>query len=333
MLNGSLSYGLRSPLMGAIQTVHRGEAAVVVILLTHVARGANVNYFSDNHNFVDAFKKGFDFCRTTLNSDIYIEIFTLIHQKGIVFTPHWMPSHLLEDPKRKRCKSKDPKPTPDWVQRWHIIGNYHADLMATEACKAFDVEDHLAYPIISRAREIKLVQARISSIICHLPHRPKVKNPPKVPRSTPTTEQLLFSSSHTFSFSGTSFQKLAKSHTKLTCMECRASCSFASGQLKAFLKAECLPCLIEADDRVHGNITINDIVSHFTHKLILAGDTYVCVACGYRATDRINKLQHPCNPNTNTYYKKHNIELTEAGGAFFPDAAASFKRDKGDASP
>ncbi len=70
MHEGSLQFGLKTYLTGAIQTVHRGEAAIVVVLLSHLVHGACVSYFSDNSYFVDTYNKGYDHCRRTLNADI-----------------------------------------------------------------------------------------------------------------------------------------------------------------------------------------------------------------------------------------------------------------------
>ena len=112
MQGSACQFGLKSNLRGDIQTVHRGEAAVALVLLGHLQNGSVVNYYGDNETCEDTFNKGCEHCRTTLNADIFQDIFCSINSKGISFSPHWMPSHLLEDPERRRKKSKNPKPVP-----------------------------------------------------------------------------------------------------------------------------------------------------------------------------------------------------------------------------
>ncbi len=71
---------------------------------------------------------------------------------------------------------------PGWVEHWHKVGNNYADLLAKEACKIFDVVDSLAAPVIRRINDLKLIQKRLASIVCHLPNRPKVPRVPPAPR-------------------------------------------------------------------------------------------------------------------------------------------------------
>ncbi len=223
-----------------------------------------------------------------------------------------MPSHLPEDPERKRCKSKDPMPIPDWAQLWHKLGNHHADLLATEAGKTFALHEDIANPIIQRVSELQLIQKRLASIICYMPHRPKNHRSPKIRRPIETLDELLRMSNHSFSPDWAGFSTLAKSG-KLQCVACHGSCMTKSRGIKAFLKGECAPCVLDPDFRVHGTISINNAVSHHTHKLILSGKTYVCTMCGYKATERLSKLKYACHPNLKSSYKGANLKAVEDG--------------------
>ena len=51
-----------------------------------------------------------------------------------------------------------------------MVGNSHADIWATDACKIFDVKPDLADLIFKRINNLKLVQKRLASIICHHLH-------------------------------------------------------------------------------------------------------------------------------------------------------------------
>ncbi len=98
-------FGLKTYLVGEVQTVHRAEAAIVLVLLGLLAENYVVTYYGDNENSVDSFNKGYEYCRTTLDADIFQDMFCLLARKRISFKPFWMPSHLLEDPERKRNKN------------------------------------------------------------------------------------------------------------------------------------------------------------------------------------------------------------------------------------
>ncbi len=143
---------------------------VAVVLLLHVAEDTVINLYWD---FVESFHNGYEHCRRILNADVYGERFMLSSTERITFRTYWMPSHLLEDPEMSRKKSKNPMPTPGWVEMWHKLGNNHADVLAADACKRFDLNSRVADPIIERAQQVKIIQKRIASIICHLPSLPK----------------------------------------------------------------------------------------------------------------------------------------------------------------
>ncbi len=176
----------------------------------------------------------------------------------------------------------------------------HANLSrwpsVSEACRIYDIKKHIAQAVVDWAHEIKLIQRKLASIICHMPNGPKDQRPPKVLRSKPTINELICNSNHTFLPDWASFSMLARSG-KLTCVSYNAACNASSLGIKTFLQGECMPFIMDSDTRIHGTISINNAVWHFTHKLILSRNTYVCTACGFRATERLSKLKDACQPN------------------------------------
>ncbi len=303
MQGSSCLFGLKTFLRNSIQTVHRGEAEAALVLIMHLEDHAVVDYFGDNQSFVDNFNKGYEYCRTTLNADIYQEIFRLIGSKCIKFIPHWMPSHLLSDPERKRKRSKKPKPVPDWVEYWHKVGNDHADGLASEACKSFEVDAGLAQPVIDRVSDLKLIQRRLASVICHLPSRPKVPRLKPIPRPSVTFDDMFHMSSHTFLPINSTFSWLSR-FGMLSCACCHASCSTKSNRLKAFLTGTCNPVRVQGSTQrfLSGTISINGAHSHPSHKLQISGSYYVCVACGFKASKRLYNLKDPCLPQRRSSY-------------------------------
>ena len=110
-----------------------------------------------------------------------------------------MLSHLLDDPDRKRKRStKNPRPILDWIQHWHKVGNNHADILASEARERFDLDGAVAKPVVVRVEQLKLIQKRIASIICHLPSRPKQPRVKPIPMPRVSQDDLFSVSSHSF---------------------------------------------------------------------------------------------------------------------------------------
>ncbi len=68
-VSGVFHFGLYCSLIGTVQTVPRAEVTTALVLLLHLTPNSEVNFYSDNKVFVDAFHKGFDYCRGILNSD------------------------------------------------------------------------------------------------------------------------------------------------------------------------------------------------------------------------------------------------------------------------
>ncbi len=314
-MNGSTCmFGLKSYLMGKVQTVHRGEAAIVLVLIGHLADNSVVNYYGDNENFVDCFNKGYEHCRQTLNADIYQDIFLLLSRKNISFAPYWMPSHLLDDPDRRRKKSKDPKPVPAWVEHWHKVGNNNADILASEACKRFDVSAELADPIINRIKQLKLIQNRLASIIRHLPERPRVPRPPRAPRRRVTLDEIFHTSSHVFLPANSSLGWLSK-FGRLSCASCHASCSTKSAGFRAFLAGSRTPCRVQEDRHriLGGVISMNGAVSHPSHTLHIVGKCFVCSGCGYKASQKLHNLKSECVPRRRTDHGNAVLKAVEDG--------------------
>ncbi len=85
MQGSACQFGLKSYLRGDIQTIHRGEAAVALVLLGHLQNGSVVNYYGDNETCEDTFNKGCEHCRTTLNADIFRTYFVQLIQRVSLF--------------------------------------------------------------------------------------------------------------------------------------------------------------------------------------------------------------------------------------------------------
>ncbi len=56
MQGTSCLFGLKIYLAHNIQTVHRAEAAIALVLILQLAEGAVVNYFGANENFIQSLR-------------------------------------------------------------------------------------------------------------------------------------------------------------------------------------------------------------------------------------------------------------------------------------
>ncbi len=212
-----------------------------------------------------------------------------------------MPSHLLEDPERRRKCSKDPKPIPSWVQHWHKLGNQHADILAAEACKRFDVAEELADPIINRISQLKLIQKRLAAIICHLPERPKVPKLPKVRQRRVTLDDLFATTSHVLLPANSTLGWFSR-FGSLSCASCHGSCSIKSAGFRAFLAGSCILLKIQEERRriLGGAISMNGAVSHPSHALKIVDKYYACEHCGFKASNKLQNLKYVCAPRRRT---------------------------------
>ncbi len=182
LLEGSFNFGLYCALIGTVQTVPHAEVTAALVLLLHLAPNTVVNCYSDNKVFVDAFNKGFDYCRGILNSDFYQDIFNLMQEKHVSFLVFWMPNHLDDDPDKERAT-----PAPEWVTQVHINGNGHADRLAKFACRQYDLPSDIAKQIIANLQLVKHIQLRLTAVLCNMPHRTihnKLPKPLREPQPT-----------------------------------------------------------------------------------------------------------------------------------------------------
>ncbi len=296
--DNSLVFAVGSPLFGEPQTVHRGEAASALLLLTHLAENTVVDFYGDNDNFVEHYNKGYDFCRQQLNASIYVQIFQILKDKNITLNAWWMPSHLLDDPDRRNRCSSNPKPTPAWVGMFHKLGNQHADNIATEECRKCALPDGIAKQYVDRVFQLKIIQMRIACVFMNLLHRIKHKKDPALVTQKPQASDLFCTSTHVFP--DLPFNTIKKTG-QFTCSACHKSCSSLSPQLRSFLNAECAPVSINKHSQVLGPISINGIVTHPSHRLVFVQGVFICNRCGYRARTCVHKLADPCNGSRTVY--------------------------------
>ncbi len=135
--------GLHFKLPGDVQTVPRSEVSPCHALVAHLDFNTNVEFYSDSQLFVEAFNNGIAYCSSTLNSDLFNEIFEMIVDKNIKIEVFWIPSHMYEDPLKERNT-----PPPKWFDDAHALGNHHADRLAGVSASYYALHNDIAAPII-----------------------------------------------------------------------------------------------------------------------------------------------------------------------------------------
>ena len=181
---GVLLFGVHARLPGSVQTVPRGELYAIVLLARLAIPLAIIDFFTDNLGVHDAFNKGPLFCSRTANCDLFAELFEIIHDKALLFTVRWMPSHLLEEPTKcvfAGCSLMD------------LRGNDKADKLAVEAARRAQLPPHVCAKVIFNLRLVQRIQLRLTTILTNLPDRPK---PKKAKVEKVRLQELIDRSSH-----------------------------------------------------------------------------------------------------------------------------------------
>ncbi len=178
----------------------------------------------------------------------------------------------------------------------------------------FDVRDELAGPIVKRVNNLKLIQKRLATIVCHLPNRPKMPRPKPVRRPRVTLDDVFHTSFHTIFSSNSTLSWLSRSR-KLTCAACHASCSVKSSGFRAFLSGPCTPIKVHGESRriLSGTSSTNGIHSHSSHVLQIHNDFCVCMKCGKKASQRLYHLKDPCPKGKRTAYRDAVLKAAAEG--------------------
>ena len=282
---GSLLFTAHFPLLGEVQTVPRGETMVIHAIASMLAPNSSAVVYTDNLLVYNTFARGEEYAKTSLNADLWALIFKYIKGKSLSLAVLWFPSHLDDPEKAERIKDK----IPEWVTPWHIQGNAQADRLAESAAKFATIPPDIASPILMRLRQIRLVQRRLSHIICNLPSRTKTTKEKSIKNPALSIEGLAEQSQHLVCFGS----------TRVVCTKCHQSHSLSSEtRAKKWLQTT---CQAPTDDSYPPNtkITIGNRTTHPSHRLAVKHGLVYCRYCGcYSAGTHISKLADPCRPRT-----------------------------------
>ena len=206
-----------------------------------------------------------------------------------------MPSHLLDQPDKKR-----EKPTPEWVEHSHKLGNHHADRLAGLSASYYALHKDISDPIITNISNVRAIQKRLYTIICNLPNRVKENRRGQGKCKAPSLPELIANSEHVIN----------ENDSNMECCVCFSKCSTAlHATVKAFLASPCRPNCMVQGMQVHGPISINGATTHPSHNLRYSTHGYYCcVTCGMKAQYRIIKLKDPCRrPNVGPTVHGQNV--------------------------
>ena len=279
----SLAVAVNTRLPGSIQTVPRGELYALVLLSILAEEYATIDFVTDNLGVSDSFNAGPKHCSSTNNCDLFHVLFRTIYNKALDFRVRWMPSHLLENPKKGVFTG---------VSLTDLYGNQQADSQAGEASKeasrVIPVEDATA--IIFNLRLVVRIQRRLAAILMSMPDRPKVPKAPTIPRVS--LARLVDLSSHT----------IVESESHIRCVRCLSSFKKSDPQAKRWLQASCAVVGSATDKPIpifYSNVHVGSSIIHHTHKLFTFKGLVYCNKCGCRAGSRVLRgLADRCAPPT-----------------------------------
>ena len=274
------AWGHSFNLPGAVQSVPRGELFAVVYLLQRVPPYSQIEFVTDNLKVHDTYQKGREHAQTSVNSDLYKELFDLIDHHQLRFTLRWMPSHL---------KPEDPR--PEGVTEADIVGNSFADVLAGEAAVRHQVPPNVSTPYIYYYSLTLKIQRRLIQIIIHMPSRgsmPKRSHAVRL-RTKTDYEALIASSDHAAFFC----------HGHIKCAQCEHILPEKGDATIKWLSTPCNPEPYSLDRPIklrNETIIIKNRSTHPTHDLRMFKKLIYCKKCGYIARGRLQGLFDACEP-------------------------------------
>ena len=242
---------------------------------------------TDSKICVDAFQEGEDHCRTCANSDLWLELFSLLHERNVMLQLQWSKGHA-DNTKVFLQYNVTPR---------NLLGNLIADQLAAIGAKTGEVSMQDAMNTKWHLALVKRIQARAIVILMATQVKATKKEArPKLPKVRKvTTEGLSLVSSHRFT---------AISKT-LHCYVClRHSAPTREGRA-LFLRSPC-KVDIEMVDAIflgsrkptamptHREVQVGRSKLHASHKLNVYRGLYFCAVCGYYAFAKPQKLALPC---------------------------------------
>ena len=210
----------------------------------------------------------------------------------------WIPSHLDRD-KLPQGVSLEDYLDDRGVSLEDYLGNELADTYAKKAAERAEVPLNVSTPVLHYSALARKVQMRLVTILCALPHRPKI------PKQRITEEldvaACVRDSEHVAFQAG---------RGRLACARCRSnfSASCSKNLIRQWLKSPCkaigssrdkpIPCF----DTFH----IGTSLVHSTHKLNRYRGLIFCSKCGSLSQGEVlGKLSKTCQPPTP--YGKRNL--------------------------
>jgi hypothetical protein len=278
---GSLEFGMKCNLPGAVQTVGRGELFAFVLLVRHLPFSVDAEYITDNEPLYKTYNAGPRAGANSANCDLFEEVFSLICTKALRISMRWMPSHL-----------KDGDELPEGVSALDVVSNDHADRLAKEAADAEEISSAIATPYLYNVTLTTRIQRRLATIMLYLPHREKKQRQPVVRIPRPKLDNLISESSHEIVVTG----------NRYACGKCHNSFRIADPSLKIWLQSVCIPVLLSSTSRPtplarEDTLHIGNNTTHASHKLCSYRGLFYCNQCGARSgVNQIRKLSKPCVP-------------------------------------
>ena len=171
-----------------------------------------------------------------------------------------------------------------------VLGNYWADQEAGDVVRGFDVPMNVSSGYLYYYHIAKKIQKRVSTIITHLPNRPK--HIPKIRQKSEKLSSLASNSSH-FIYAHGVDDKI------LSCARCNMSYHKDDRGIRQWLQGFC-PGEQSKQDRpvpvLYENIHIGRQDIHHSHQLYFYSGIYYCNVCGCRASQKAKNLALGCEP-------------------------------------
>jgi hypothetical protein len=235
---------------------------------------------SDSKINVDMYYQPRDVALSSVNADLWRQLYRQLDTKSLVLKLFWVPGHLDTKP------LKNPRHIPDVF----FALNHAADFFADKAAEAFQVPLHAASGVLHHTKLVRQIQNRLTRVLittCEKSSHEKPCVPPRT-KAQPLADAI-FASSH-------NIQKLG---SELRCLDCSGNLSVSAVNVRQWLASPCEP--LPYDDSAAPVpippwflINIGNAVPHSTHELFSVKGIIFCNLCGAFAKSKCRLLNSPC---------------------------------------
>ena len=306
--------------VGSVHTVPRSELFAILVVVQKVPSGKLV-ICTDSKINVDLYIKGFEACKSSTNSDLWIQIWQKLHQGHLSLTLRWVKGHVSSPDDMVKYN----------LQPFELYGNLAADALANKGSQLAEVWTHDSANVLAQYALVRQIQARALVILTSVMHtrlsqqQHKGQNKVKLLKCKPIPiSGAAIGSTHQFTMMASTLRcclclEHCPSHPVAAARWMRGPCVPNVELLSSVAKGECRPTAVPRGAVVH----VGRRVIHHSHDLANFKGLYFCRSCGYFASVKAQHLYRECTRSSKAAQRR--VAALKQGK--LPSGLASFPND------